>query len=292
MAQVLQLQTLFASELLSIRHGAARPAPTQGDDIECESADLVLLPIAGVFAKHDGPKQHVIANPNHALFLGCGKPYRITFPDGIGDESLVLDFSQAALARLLAETVGVQSLYSPALHTHCLLSAAAVLNREQLWRRLAHGAANPLAIEEICVSMLAAAVQAACKDNRQKERARHVFTQARRRQQVEIVKELISLFPTREWTLGELAREAGLSPFHLARVFREEVGVPVHRYLIRTRLGKALQAMRSADADLTGIAQDAGFANHSHFTLQFRSLFGVTPSQLRKIMVAPVSRDP
>ncbi|MGH8806546.1 MAG: helix-turn-helix transcriptional regulator [Noviherbaspirillum sp.] len=239
------------------------------------------MPIAGLFAKHDGPKQHFIANPNHAVFLSGRKPYRISFPGGIGDESLVLEFSKTALANLLAETVGVEDLYPPCLNTYCLLSPATVLKRELLRCYLIQGAANSMAIEEICVSMLSALVHAACKDSRGKDRTRHSFTMFRRRQQVEIVKEVISLYPTQEWTLDALARQANTSPYHLARVFREEVGVPVHQYLIRTRLGKALEAMRAADANLIDIALETGFANHSHFTSSFRSLFGITPSQLR-----------
>lgn len=281
---LLVLQTLFDSELLTIRHAVARPASTECSDIRRATADVLLMPIAGLFAKHDSPKQHFIANANHALFFGCGKPYRLSFPGGIGDESLVFEFSKAVLADLLAETVGVQDLYSPCLNTHCLLSPAAVLNRELLWRHLAQGAVNPLAIEEISVSMLATSVRAACKDSRHEDRARHSFTMSRRQQQVEIVKETISLYPTQEWTLAALARLANTSPYHLARVFREEVGVAVHRYLIRTRLGNALETMRAADADLTDIALETGFANHSHFTSSFRSLFGLTPSRLRKRM--------
>ena len=56
--------------------------------------------------------------------------------------------------------------------------------------------------------------------------------------------------------------------------------MPVHQYLIRTRLGKALAAMRADEADLTDIALATGFANHSHFTSSFRSFFGITPSRL------------
>lgn len=283
-SMLLVLQTLFDSELLTIRHAVARPASTTCSDIRRATADVLLLPIAGLFAKHDSPKQHLIANANHALFFGSGKPYRLSFPGGIGDESLVFEFSKTVLANLLTETVGVQDLYSPSLNTHCLLSPAAVLNRELLWRYLAQATGNALAIEEISISMLATSLQAACKDSRSEDRARHSFTMSRRQQQVETIKEALSLSPAQEWTLAELARLANTSPYHLARVFREEVGVPIHRYLIRTRLGNALETMRAADTDLTNIALETGFASHSHFSSSFRSLFGLTPSRLRMQM--------
>ncbi|MBI3729122.1 MAG: helix-turn-helix transcriptional regulator [Burkholderiales bacterium] len=275
----LVLRTLFQSELLSIRHGVARPSPEDTKELECETADLVLLPIAGVLAKHDGPRQHVIANANHAIFLGTGQPYRITFPGDIGDEALVLDFSKEALKQMLVDAAGVQQLYAPILRSHSLLPPASVLSRELLWRHLHEPVVDQLAVQEICVSVLTTSVQAACRDRHQLDRARHTLTQSRRRQQVETVKELISLYPYQEWALDELARHVHTSPFHLARVFKEEVGLPVHRYLIRTRLAKALRAMQTTCADLTQIAHACGFASHSHFTSSFRSVFGMTPTQ-------------
>ncbi|MFZ6747049.1 helix-turn-helix transcriptional regulator [Undibacterium sp. JH2W] len=275
----LTLRTLFQSELLSIRHGVARPAPDDSQELECETADLVLLPIAGVLAKHDGPKQHVIANANHAIFLGTGQPYRITFPGNIGDEALVLDFSKEALMQMLVDAAGVQQLYTPVLRPHSLLPPASVLHRELLWRHLHAPVVDQLAVQEISVSVLTASVQAACRNPGQLDNARPTLTQSRRRWQVETVKELISLYPHQDWALDELARYVHTSPFHLSRVFREEVGLPVHRYLIRTRLASALRAMQASCHDLSKIAHACGFASHSHFTSSFRSVFGMTPSQ-------------
>jgi transcriptional regulator GlxA family with amidase domain len=51
---------------------------------------------------------------------------------------------------------------------------------------------------------------------------------------------------------------------------------------LRLRLAQALSAVVDSDADITTIALDAGFASHSHFTLHFRTLFGVTPAALRR----------
>lgn len=280
-------QTLFDSELLNIRHAVARPSAAPVSDLEHARADLLLLPVAGLFAWHHSPTHHFLANSNHALFFSHGQPYRISFPGDIGDESLVLRFSPPALARLLADMAGTQDLRSPGLDAYCLLAPATVLERELLQRHLLRGAPDPLAIEEIAVSLLAASVRAAHRDHRRKDRARHASTVSRRQRQVEAVKELISLHPSHEWTLGELAREAAVSPYHLARVFREEVGVPVHQYLLRTRIGKALRAMRAGETDLSGIAIEAGFSHHSHFTSSFRELFGVTPSHFRDKALRP-----
>lgn len=277
---LLEIHTVFDSALLTVRHAVARPSASPLGKLEHAADDLLLLPIAGLFARHDSPGRHVIANPNHGLLFHRDQPYRISFPDGVGDESLVLGCSPAAWAALLAETVGVDGLHSPRLDRHCLLPAGALLDRQRLRRHLIEGS-EPLAIEESGLAILAAALRAARNDGRMPQRAGHAATAGRRRQLVETVKELISLQPMRPWTLAALAHHAHSSPYHLARVFRQEVGVALHHYLLRTRLGHALGRIGARDTSLTDIALDAGFANHSHFTTSFRTLFGLTPSQWR-----------
>ena len=113
------------------------------------------------------------------------------------------------------------------------------------------------------------------------------------------MKEAISLAPEHKWSLAELAALACVTPSHLAHVFRAHVGEPVYGYVVRSRLARALQPVLDADTDLTTIALDSGFASHSHFTARFRSMFGLTPldlrrhaspraaAQLRRIVTAP-----
>lgn len=274
----LTLKTLYRSDLLSIRHAVARPSASR--ELFYGAADILLLPVSGLFAKHDTPKEHYIANSNHALFFRTGQPYRISFPGDIGDESLLLEFARPALATLLNDVAGVQDWCSSSLHPHCLLAPGSMLNREALWLRL-QSHASALEIEERSVALLAAALGAAHKDNHQQRRARHTVTMARRRRQVETVKELLTLDPAQEWTLESLASHAHTTPYHLTRIFTEEVGIPVHRYLIRTRLGKAIEAMRDGAASLTEIAYQSGFSSHSHFTSSFSTAFGMTPSASR-----------
>jgi len=79
-------------------------------------------------------------------------------------------------------------------------------------------------------------------------------------------------------TIEVLAREAGISPFHFSRVFRDLVGLPPHRYLVRVRLARAAEALRRG-ATVTGASRDAGFVNLGQFIRQFRRAHGVTPSR-------------
>lgn len=86
-------------------------------------------------------------------------------------------------------------------------------------------------------------------------------------------------------TLGEVARAAGVSPYHLCRIFSHEVGMPIHRYLNRLRLRDALRRVAERPAglpsSLTEVALDLGYSSHSHFSDAFRREFGISPTDFR-----------
>ena len=83
-------------------------------------------------------------------------------------------------------------------------------------------------------------------------------------------------------TLDEVARAVHASPYHLARVFQRETGVPIHRYLTQLRLRASLERLTQGVPDLTELALELGFSSHSHFTDAFRKEFGRSPSDYRK----------
>ena len=93
---------------------------------------------------------------------------------------------------------------------------------------------------------------------------------------------LLASAPSHRWRLADVARALHYSPFHLARLFRATTGMGMHRYLVRLRLGLALDRLAQGERDLAILAADLGFAHHSHFTAGFRSVFGTTPAVTRE----------
>ena len=83
-------------------------------------------------------------------------------------------------------------------------------------------------------------------------------------------------------TLGEIAREVGVTPVYLTQEFSRSEGVPLYRYQMRLRLNRALVELPHC-TDITGLALDLGFSSHSHFTAVFGRAFGLTPSDYRSI---------
>jgi AraC family transcriptional regulator len=81
--------------------------------------------------------------------------------------------------------------------------------------------------------------------------------------------------------LHEIAREAGVHPLHLARVFRRELGCSIGEYVRRLRVDFAGRCLASSEMPLADVAIAAGFSDQSHFSRTFRRYRGMTPSQFR-----------
>jgi AraC-like DNA-binding protein len=83
--------------------------------------------------------------------------------------------------------------------------------------------------------------------------------------------------------LPDLAAEAGLSPFHLHRLFKSETRETPAAYLSRVRLEHAAHLMVVLpDASLVQIALDSGFSSAATFARAFRQRFNETASDFRK----------
>jgi AraC family transcriptional regulator len=86
--------------------------------------------------------------------------------------------------------------------------------------------------------------------------------------------------------MRDLAREAGVHPVHLARVFRKIEKHTPGEYQQRLQVRAACELLRDPEWPLAVIAAECGFADQSHFTRVFRRMTGTTPAQLRRA-VAP-----
>lgn len=82
-------------------------------------------------------------------------------------------------------------------------------------------------------------------------------------------------------TLAAMAKAVALSPGHFAHAFREATGVAPHRYVLERRVERAKILLRQSDLPITEIADRIGCSTHSHFSVLFNRVTGVTPSQFR-----------
>lgn len=92
-----------------------------------------------------------------------------------------------------------------------------------------------------------------------------------------------------ELSVADLAREAGVHPVHLARVFKHYLACSPGEYLRGRRLERAAAMLGAPHASLADIACATGFADQAHFSRAFRSAFHSTPLAWRRERdVAPI----
>jgi AraC family transcriptional regulator len=92
----------------------------------------------------------------------------------------------------------------------------------------------------------------------------------------------------RRLTLDKLAREAGVHPVHLSRVFRRCVGEGIADHVHRLRVRTACERMLDRNASLAELSFSTGFADQSHFTRSFRKITGLTPAAFRSVLARTV----
>jgi AraC family transcriptional regulator len=87
-------------------------------------------------------------------------------------------------------------------------------------------------------------------------------------------------------TISSLAELAGLSEYHLARMFRISFGMAPHAWIAARRIDRACQLLAHSTKSLQQLASDCGYADASHFHHRFRAAVGATPAHYRKVIAA------
>jgi AraC family transcriptional regulator len=85
-------------------------------------------------------------------------------------------------------------------------------------------------------------------------------------------------------TLDEIARQIGMHPIHLSRVFRKKYGCTMGEYVNRLRVQFACAEMSRGWPALNELALAAGFADQSHMGRVFLSRVGETPAKFREFL--------
>jgi AraC family transcriptional regulator len=82
-------------------------------------------------------------------------------------------------------------------------------------------------------------------------------------------------------SLGDLAGQVAMSPYHFLRTFRSVVGSTPHQFILRTRLHRAAVSLRRSDDSISSIAFASGFNDLSTFNRRFRRFIGLSPGAYR-----------
>jgi len=76
----------------------------------------------------------------------------------------------------------------------------------------------------------------------------------------------------------KLAALTKLEPHYFNTLFRQKTGVPLHKYIIKTRIRNAYDMLQTGNYKLGEIAAQCGYRDIYHFYKQFKLIIGVPPS--------------
>jgi len=96
---------------------------------------------------------------------------------------------------------------------------------------------------------------------------------------------------TETLSLDSLAKEVGLSKFHVARCFKEATGVPPHQYQKLLRLQSARRHIERGCC-VREAAAISGFADEAHLSRSFRDWLGVSPGAWRRSRASKITSIP
>jgi AraC family transcriptional regulator len=92
------------------------------------------------------------------------------------------------------------------------------------------------------------------------------------------------------FSLAQLARVASYSPWHLIRMYREVFGETPSEHAARLRLARAWSMVRESELAVCEITERLGFESQSAFCRAFKSAYGLTTTQARRLPAAALRR--
>jgi AraC family transcriptional regulator len=210
-----------------------------------------------------------LMTPGSLMLGNAGQCFECGHEHGRGDRCLSFRYSPDYFERVAADA-GISrgqrnflTLRLPPLQHLSLVVARAcaglVKDSETLW-------------EEVSVQLAAKAVQAVHGFS---NGANHALPSTIAR--VTRTVRMIERHSDDKLSLGSLAQEAGLSPYHFLRTFEQLTGLTPYQYVRRMRLREAAVRLGSEKENVLDVALDCGFTDASNFNHAFRTEFGTNP---------------
>jgi AraC family transcriptional regulator len=278
-------RVLFDSDLIRIGRFVCAPGePDWETENIISGGTLAVFPSVPVLIHHAG-HEPVVADRNVVMYYNQGQRYRRGLLHERGDDAVWVAMKGGLAASLVGEfrpeVAGRPE--RPFDRPHGPSPARCYLQHGALVRVLEGcSGADALAVEEAAVTLVRALLGADAWARGRRARAVKGDTVCARREVAEEVRRLLAVDPGFSWSLDALVGRVLVSPGHLCRLFREQVGVSIHQYLTQLRLREGAAAVLDGERDLTGLALRLGYSTHSHFTDAFRRAFGVPPRALRE----------
>ena len=101
---------------------------------------------------------------------------------------------------------------------------------------------------------------------------------------IHFVKRYVKEHLNQDLSLSQISVVTGYNPTYLSRLFKEQTGETLNRYISRKRMEYIAQLMRDPQISMQQIMDAAGFATRSYFNQFVKKETGLTPKQYRMQM--------
>lgn len=238
--------------------GAIPPGQT---DEETETHFTLVFPLTGVFTVNtEGTRTS--ATPAKAVLFSKGQARQIQHPDGGHDRSAYISM-KSEFGEPYLDRSGRFRVEAGPTTTHLDYWLRSLVATAKV------GRLDALEAEEFTVKALADLMHKSSRPSRS------------RSDTVLDAEEYLSVHFRDHCDLPTIARQVGSSSHHLSRVFKQVTGETLSRRRMRLRLAAVLSEILDGADDLSRVAVQSGFYDHSHMTNSFRSHFGVAPKEAR-----------
>lgn len=79
-------------------------------------------------------------------------------------------------------------------------------------------------------------------------------------------------------TVDDIAKYVGYHPTYLIRLFKKELGLTPHAFIVNQKINRAKTVMnRSMDIKISEVACEVGFYDQSHFSKAYKKVFALNP---------------
>ena len=276
---------LYESPIIGVHDYSCHSDRGGPGDEEGTLVNNIVLMRHGAFSKHFGSRTFT-ADVNQAVFFSKHTTYRVSHPADCGDRGSIFTVTPRVLNDIVREL-------DPTIDEHpdqpfqfvtgpC--SSEIFLRHRSLVQRLERAQTEPLEplwADVTALQLVADVLESAFAKEGVDKKPKRGGTVSDHAERTEAAKSYLADRLSERITLDDVASAVNVSPFHFARIFQEETGVPVHRYLTRLRLRAAMERLSDPSCDLTGLALELGFSSHSHFSDSFKREFGKSPSEVR-----------
>jgi AraC family transcriptional regulator len=250
-----------------------------GEAAEGYLASHAVVVNVGAATFHDfrwdgGPWERRTVVPTAVHVLPAGAPHAVRWEEPV--DTVVVQMTPDFLAAVAGEGIGpgcVELTPSTGLEDRFLAYAALALAEEM-------GAGAPrgrLFGESLATAM---ALHLVRHHGRVRPRV-HASPRLSRAQLARVERYILDHLGT-SMSLRDLAALVKMDVYRFARAFKESVGMPPHRYVLRARIERAKELLAREPRSIAEVALSTGFGTPSHFATVFRRMTRSTPREFRE----------